>query len=73
MTYTLVVPKNYEIIFDNQKNIIGIKNIKSKEQYKIGESLTFGGLAVDKAKMNSNKSIPNYCEPRLALPGDIKK
>lgn len=71
--YTLVVPKNYEILFDNQKNIIGIKNIKSKEQYKIGESLTFGGLAVDKAKMNSNKSIPNYCEPRLALPGDIKK
>lgn len=35
--------------------LIGIKNIKSKEQYKIGESLTFGGLAVDKAKMNSNK------------------
>jgi hypothetical protein len=22
--YTLVVPKNYEIIFDNQKNIIGM-------------------------------------------------
>lgn len=42
-------------------------------ELKIGESLTFGGLAVDKAKMNSNKSIPNYCEPRLALPGDIKK
>lgn len=71
--YTLVVPKNYEILFDNQKNIMGIKNIKSNEQYKIGESLTFGGLAVDKVKMNSNKSIPNYCEPRLALPGDIKK
>lgn len=71
--YTLALLKNYEVLFDSENNIIGIKNIKSKEQYKIGESLTFGGLAVDKAKMNSNKSIPNYCEPRLALPGDIKK
>ncbi|MNE17878.1 hypothetical protein D3C80_1108770 [compost metagenome] len=71
--HTLVVPKNYEIIFDNQNNIAGLKDSKSKEQYKLGESLLFGGLAIDKEKMKPNKNIPSYCEPRLALPGDIKK
>lgn len=71
--YTLVVPKNYEVIFDNQNNIVGLRNSKSKEKYKLGESLLFGGLAIDKEKMKLNKSIPNYCEPRLALPGEINK
>ncbi|GLG82226.1 hypothetical protein [Acinetobacter calcoaceticus] len=71
--HTLVVPKNYEIIFDKQNNIAGLKDSKSKEQYKLGESLLFGGLAIDKEKMKPIKNIPSYCEPRLALPGDIKK
>ncbi|MBI0422248.1 hypothetical protein I7H67_05470 [Acinetobacter sp. ACIN00229] len=70
--HTLVVPKNYEIIFDDQNNIAGLKDSKSKEQYKLGESLLLGGLAIDKEKMKSNKNIPSYCELRLALPGDIK-
>ncbi len=71
--HTLVVPKEYEILFDKQQNIIGLKNIKSKEQYKLGEPLQFGGIAFDKEKMKLNKNLPTYCEPRLALPGDIKK
>lgn len=71
--YTLVLLKNYEVLFDNQNNIIGIKNIKSKDQYKLGESLIFGGLAIDQEKMKSNKSIPSYCEQNLALPEYIKK
>lgn len=71
--YTLVVPKNYEIIFNHQNEIIGLKDIKLKEQYKLGESLRFGGLAIDKEKMKPYKNIPSYCEPRLALPGDIKE
>lgn len=71
--YTLVVPKNYEIIFNHQNEIIGLKDIKLKEKYTLGESLRFGGLAIDKEKMKSYKNIPSYCEPRLALPGDIKE
>lgn len=70
--YTLVVPKNYEIIFDDQSNIAGLKDSKSKEQYKLGESLLLGGLAIDQEKLKPYKNIPSYCEPRLALPGDIK-
>lgn len=70
--HTLVVPKNYEIIFDDQDNIVGLKDSKSKEQYKLGGSLLLGGLAIDQEKLKSNKNIPSYCEPRLALPGDIK-
>jgi len=70
--HTLVVPKNYEIIFDDQNNIAGLKDSKSKEQYKLGKSLLLGGLAIDQEKLKSNKNIPSYCEPRLALPGDIK-
>ncbi|WP_457968622.1 hypothetical protein [Acinetobacter calcoaceticus] len=70
--HTLVVPKNYEIIFDDQNNIAGLKDSKSKEQYKLGEALLLGGLAIDQEKMKPKKNIPSYCEPRLALPGDIK-
>ena len=65
--------KNYEVLFDSENNIIGIKNIKSKDQYKLGESLIFGGLVIDQEKIKSNKNIPRYCEQKLALPEYIKK
>ena len=71
--YTLALLKNYEVLFDSENNIIGIKNIKSKDQYKLGESLIFGGLVIDQEKIKSNKNIPRYCEQKLALPEYIKK
>lgn len=71
--HTLVVPESYKILFDARKNIIGLEDIKSKERYALGEWVVLGGLAVDKEKMKTAKTVPGYCEQRLALPEYIKK
>jgi len=53
--------------------VIGLKNIKSKELYRLGESLQFSGIAFDDEKMKLGEKLPDYCAPRLALPGNIEK
>ncbi|WP_312080389.1 hypothetical protein [Acinetobacter schindleri] len=71
--HTLVIPGQYEVFFDNNNKIIGLKNIKSKEVYSLGETLHFLGIAFDDEKMKLSENLPSYCAPRLALPGGIEK
>ena len=71
--HTLVIPKQYEVFFDNYNKVIGLKNIKSKELYRLGESLQFSGIAFDDEKMKLGEKLPDYCPPRFALPGSIEK
>lgn len=71
--YTLVIPGQYEVSFDHHNKVIGLKNIKSKEVYRLGENLHFLGIAFDDEKMKLSEKLPGYCAPRLALPGGIEK
>ena len=71
--HTLVIPKQYEVFFDNYNKVIGLKNIKSKELYRLGESLQFSGIAFDDEKMKLGEKLPDFCPPRFALPGSIEK
>lgn len=71
--HTLVIPKQYEVFFDNYNRVIGLKNIKSKEVYRLGENLQFLGIAFDDEKMKLSEKLPSYCSPKLALPGGMEK
>ncbi|WP_149945204.1 hypothetical protein [Acinetobacter baumannii] len=57
--HTLVIPKQYEVFFDNHNKVIGLKNIKSKELYRLGESLQFSGIAFDDEKMKLGEKLPD--------------
>lgn len=71
--HTLVIPKQYEVFFDNYNKVIGLKNIKSKDVYRLGENLQFLGIAFDDEKMKLSEKLPSYCSPKLALPGGMEK
>lgn len=68
--FTFVLSDENEILFDENKKIIGLINPKSKKNFLIGEQVGLNGTNTVNAT-SSNKPIPKECSQTLLFTGGI--
>ncbi len=68
--FTFVLNSHDEILFDENKKIIGLMNPKSKKKILIGERVGLGGLTTRPAAV-SKKPVPKECSQTLLFTGEI--
>ncbi|WFF38263.1 hypothetical protein LU290_08365 [Moraxella nasibovis] len=68
--YTLVIPNTNEVLFDENKNVIGLFNKSTKRKILISEKI---GLSDSKAvtPTSSKKEVPKDCSETLLLTQEI--
>lgn len=68
--FTFILNSTNEILFDENKNIIGLINPKSKKQILIGERVGLSGTNTVNAT-SSKKLVPKECSQTLLFTGKI--
>lgn len=68
--YTFVLSDEKEILFDENKKIIGLINPKSKKKFLIGEQVGLSGTNSVNATL-SKKTVPKECSQTLLFTGEI--
>ncbi|WFF38264.1 hypothetical protein LU290_08370 [Moraxella nasibovis] len=68
--YTFVLSDEKEILFDENKKIIGLTNPKSKKKFLIGEQVGLSGTNSVNAT-SSKKPVPKECSQTLLFTGEV--
>lgn len=68
--YTFVLSDEKEILFDENKKIIGLINPKSKKKFLIGEQVGLSGTNSVNAT-SAKKPVPKECSQTLLFTGEI--
>lgn len=68
--FTFILSDEKEILFDENKKIIGLINPKSKKKFLIGERIALSGTNTINA-ISSKKTVPKECSQTLLLTGEI--
>lgn len=68
--FTFILSDEKEILFDENKKIIGLINPKSKKNFLIGERIALSGTNTINA-ISSKKTVPKECSQTLLLTGEI--
>ncbi len=68
--FTFVLSDEKEILFDENKKIIGLMNPKSKKKFLIGQRIRLSGTNTVNAT-SSTKPVPKECSQTLLFTGEI--
>ncbi|OOS05296.1 hypothetical protein SAMN02745664_104111 [Moraxella cuniculi DSM 21768] len=70
-TYTLATPNANEILFDDNQNVIGLLNKKSKRRILIGDEIVLDSTNTVNANA-STKPVPKDCSQELLITAAVE-